>query len=196
MILASASPRRAAILEGLGISFDVHPARIHESILEGESPEEHALRLSTQKALAVAHLHSGEWVLGGDTLVTIDGGILGKPRDPKHAVEMLLSLQGRTHQVVSALALVVPSLAVAESFREFSGQIDKIKKRKLIVDNRKGDKVSFVQIDTTEVSGEKTDWKKLKKKDWVTVSWKFSDKPRKAYKVVVLPPRDEAGEDL
>ena len=110
MILASASPRRAAILEGLGVSFDVYPARVHESILVGESPEEHALRLSTQKALAVAHLHSGEWVLGGDTLVTIDGGILGKPRDPKHAVEMLLSLQGRTHQVVSALALVVPGV--------------------------------------------------------------------------------------
>lgn len=110
MILASASPRRAAILEGLGISFDVHPSRIDESIVEGESPEEHALRLSTQKALAVAHLHPGKWVLGGDTLVTIDGEILGKPRNSEHAVEMLLSLQGRTHQVVSALALVVPGV--------------------------------------------------------------------------------------
>ncbi len=110
MILASASPRRAAILEGLGISFDVHPSRIHESIVEGESPEEHALRLSIQKALAVANLHPGKWVLGGDTLVTIDGEILGKPRNSEHAVEMLLSLQGRTHQVVSALALVVPGV--------------------------------------------------------------------------------------
>ena len=95
-----------------------------------------------------------------------------------------------------ALALIAPSFASAGDYREFTGQIDKIKKKKLIVDNRKGDKVSFVQIDTTEVSGEKTEWKKLKKKDWVTVSWKFEDKPRKAYKVLVLPARKEAGEDL
>ncbi len=95
-----------------------------------------------------------------------------------------------------ALAMLAPSLASAADYREFTGQIDKIQKKKLIVDNRKGDKVSFVQIDTTEVSGEKTEWKKLKKKDWVTVSWKFSDKPRKAYKVLVLPPREEAGDDL
>lgn len=97
---------------------------------------------------------------------------------------------------LAALVMLAPGAAIAEDYREFTGQIDKIKKKKLIVDNRKGDKVSFVQIDTTEVSGEKTAWKKLKKKDWVTVSWKFSDKPRKAYKVVVLPPRKEAGDDL
>jgi hypothetical protein len=95
-----------------------------------------------------------------------------------------------------ASMLLVPSFAGADSYREFTGQIDKIKKDKLIVDNRKGDKVSFVAIDTTEVSGEKKSIKSLKKKDWVTISWKFEDKPRKAYKIVVLPPREEAGEDL
>jgi hypothetical protein len=97
---------------------------------------------------------------------------------------------------LTAVVLMAPAVASAEDYREFTGQIDKVKKKKLIVDNRKGDKVPFVGIDTTEVTGEKTEWKKLKKKDWVTVSWKFSDKPRKAYKVLVLPPRDEAGEDL
>ncbi len=95
-----------------------------------------------------------------------------------------------------ALVVLAPSLASAADYREFTGQIDKIKKKDLIVDDRQGSKVKFVLIDTTEVSGEKTEWKKLKKKDWVTVSWKFIDKPRKAYKIVVLPPRDEAGDDL
>jgi hypothetical protein len=107
----------------------------------------------------------------------------------------------RRFALVSAAAfaasmLLSSSFASADNYREFTGQIDKLKKTKFIVDNRKGDKVSFNKIDTTEVSGEKTDWKKLKKKDWVTVSWKFEDKPRKAYKIVVLPPREEVGEDL
>jgi len=68
-----------------------------------------------------------------------------------------------------ALPVVLPGLASAQ-MREFSGKIDKISDGKLIVDNRKGDKVSFVKIDTTEVAGEKTDWDAMKKDDWVTVS--------------------------
>jgi len=90
--------------------------------------------------------------------------------------------------------LAVTSVASAQ-MREFTGKVDKISKNgKLIVDNRKGDKVSFVKIDTTEVAGEKTDWDAMKKDDWVTVSWKMIDKPRKAYKVQVLPPREEDGD--
>ena len=93
------------------------------------------------------------------------------------------------------LPLALPSVASAQ-MREFTGKVDKItKKGKVIVDNRKGDKVSFDRVDTTEVLGEKTEWGKIKKGDWVTVSWKMIDKPRKAYKITVLPPRDEAGED-
>ena len=93
------------------------------------------------------------------------------------------------------LPLALPSVASAQ-MREFTGKVDKItSKGKLIVDNRKGDKVSFVKVDDTEVTGEKTEWKDVKKGDWVTVSWKMIDKPRKAYKVNVLPPREEAGEE-
>ena len=94
--------------------------------------------------------------------------------------------------VVSFLTavLLVPSLASAQ-YREFSGRIDMVKKNKFIVDNRQGDKVSFVFIPDTEVTGEKKSVKKVRKGDWVTVSWKFVDKPRKAYKIVVLPPREE-----
>ncbi len=98
--------------------------------------------------------------------------------------------------VAATTLLAGPSLA-SEMYREFTGRIDKINKKKMIVDNRQGDKVSFVQIDTTEVSGEgKSKWKDLRKKDWVTVSWKFIDKPRKAYKIVVNPPKSEAGKDM
>ena len=90
-----------------------------------------------------------------------------------------------------ATAMLLPSIASAEIYREFSGRIDKITKKKFIVDNRQGDKVSFVFIKDTEVSGEKKTVKKIKKGDWVKVSWKFVDNPRKAYKVEVLPPREE-----
>jgi len=97
--------------------------------------------------------------------------------------------------VLLALALVAPSLASAQ-YREFSGRIDKIGKKKMIVDNRMGDKVSFVRTKETEVSGEgKSTWRELRQKDWVVVSWKFTDKPRIAYKIVVVPPKEEAGED-
>jgi hypothetical protein len=91
---------------------------------------------------------------------------------------------------LAVVAMSLPSLASAQT-REFTGRIDKVSKTKMIVDNRQGDKVSFVKVDETVVEGEKTDWKSLKAKDWVTVSWKFIDKPRKAYTVVVLPPKED-----
>jgi hypothetical protein len=96
--------------------------------------------------------------------------------------------------VLFAASLVLPPIASAQ-MREFTGRIDKVNKKQMIVDNRMGDKVKFVYAKgETEVEGTKTDWKKLKKKDWVTVSWKFVDKPRKAYKVVVFEKKDEDDE--
>jgi hypothetical protein len=96
--------------------------------------------------------------------------------------------------VLLVAPLALPGVAQAQ-YREFSGKVDKISNSKIFVDNRQGDKVSFVKVDETVVEGEKTEWDEVKKDDWVTVSWKFVDKPRKAYKVVVLPPKEEAGED-
>ena len=87
-------------------------------------------------------------------------------------------------------AIVLPGVASAQ-MREFTGRLDTVSKKKIIVDNRKGDKVSFVHVEATVVEGEKDAWDKLKKKDWVTVSWKMIDKPRKAYKIVVLPPKED-----
>ncbi len=93
-----------------------------------------------------------------------------------------------------ALSLVAPSDASAQ-MREFTGKVDKITKKKIFVDNRMGDKVSFVKVDETVVEGEKTEWKKIKKSDWVTVSWKMMDKPRKAYKIHVIPTPEDKGDD-
>ena len=82
--------------------------------------------------------------------------------------------------------------------RQFTGKLDKIDKKKgrVYVDNRKGDKVQFFKTDTTKVGTEvadleRPDFDSLKKEDWVTVYWKFTDKPRKAYCIDVLPPREE-----
>jgi hypothetical protein len=104
-----------------------------------------------------------------------------------------------TRMVLLALvALIVPVAmpgAASAQMREFVGKVDKIDAKKLIVDNRKGDKVSFDKVAETTVEGTKTDWGAIKKEDWVSVSWKMMDKPRKAYKVNVMPPKEEAGED-
>ncbi len=109
LILASGSPRRSEILDALGIDHQVHPAAVDEVSLAGERPEDHAERLARAKAAAVSGLHPGRWVLAGDTVVVVDGDLLGKPRDRDEAVGMLLTLQGRMHRVVSALALVRPA---------------------------------------------------------------------------------------
>jgi len=108
MILASASPRRAEILTSLGIDFRVFPPDVDESILPGELPRLHAERVARAKAEAVSRLYPLEWVLAGDTVVGLDDQILGKPQSPEDAVEILLRLQGKVHQVVTALALVRP----------------------------------------------------------------------------------------
>ena len=100
--------------------------------------------------------------------------------------------------LIALVALIVPVAmpgAAAAQMREFVGKVDKIDAKKLIVDNRKGDKVSFDKVAETTVEGTKTDWATIKKDDWVSVSWKMMDKPRKAYKITVMPPKEEAGAD-
>ena len=99
MILASASPRRRAILEQLGIAFDVVVPEVEE--LTGGPPRELVLENARRKAAAV----DGDDVLGADTTVALDGAILGKPADRAEAAGHLRRLSGRTHEVWSAVAL-------------------------------------------------------------------------------------------
>lgn len=103
--LASQSPRRAELLAQIGIDFTAAPADIDETPLAGESPEDFVRRMAIAKARTIQALHPGEWVLGSDTVVVLDGHILGKPHSSEHAIDMLLSLSGREHRVLTGVAL-------------------------------------------------------------------------------------------
>jgi len=93
----------------LGLSFEPVPARIPEDPRPGEGAEELAVRLARAKALAVAADRPGALVLGGDTVVALDDRLLAKPADEEDAVRMLLELSGRTHEVLTAVALALPA---------------------------------------------------------------------------------------
>ena len=108
LVLASASPRRQELLRNAGIAFTVQPADIDESPHDGESPVDCAQRLAQEKALAVSRSRPQDCVLGADTIVVIDGKILGKPRDAADAARMLRLLSGRTHEVITGVCLVTP----------------------------------------------------------------------------------------
>ena len=107
LVLASGSPRRSKILSEAGISFEVVPPQVEEIGLPGETPSALVTRLAVDKAREVAErVGPDRWVLGVDTVVAIDGHILGKPADEAHATEMLLQLSDRTHRVFSGYAVV------------------------------------------------------------------------------------------
>lgn len=102
LTLASTSPRRREILATLGIEFKVIPVATDESPLDGEAPREMVLRLAIAKAEAAAQ---GNLILAADTVVVLGDRMLGKPCDSDDAIEMLLALGGRSHQVMTGVAL-------------------------------------------------------------------------------------------
>jgi nucleoside triphosphate pyrophosphatase len=124
LILASASPRRRELLTQAGFEFQIHPAHIPEDPHPNEDPIAYVTRLAREKAETVFHqmrgapgLASETWesaaigsgsllVLGADTTVTLDNHILGKPENPEDAARMLRVLSGRTHRVITGIALV------------------------------------------------------------------------------------------
>ncbi len=108
MVLASASPRRSQILAGLGLDFEVRPSMFDESVLTGLAPRAHAAAAAQAKAEDARRHRPGDWVLGTDTVVAVDGKILGKPADVDDAVRMLRRLSGRSHSVISAVYLASP----------------------------------------------------------------------------------------
>ncbi len=126
-VLASASPRRAALLSAAGQRFEVEPSRVQEAARDGEAAREFAARLAREKALEIAGRRPGRWVLGADTLVIVDGAPLGKPGTASEAATMLRRLSGRVHEVVTAFALVDPARHV---FHE-SAVISEVRFRRL-----------------------------------------------------------------
>jgi nucleoside triphosphate pyrophosphatase len=105
VVLASASPRRSELMDLAGISCRVIPADICEDVLPGEQPDEHVMRLSRGKAQAVSHKASGRFFIGADTVVVLNGRIMGKPADTDQAYEMLAALSGRSHQVITGITV-------------------------------------------------------------------------------------------
>ena len=103
VILASSSPRRRELLQLIGIPHDVRPADIDETYLPGEHPRDHAERLAREKASVIDAPDAV--VIGSDTIVVVDGEVLGKPRDREHATAMLRRLSGRSHVVMTAVAV-------------------------------------------------------------------------------------------
>ena len=114
VILASQSPRRRELLSQIGIAHEVRPADIDESVWPGEDPVSHSERLARDKAHTLALQYPDAIVIGSDTIVVIDGAILGKPTSTDDAVAMLERLSGREHTVYT-------SVAVAHEGRTLSG---------------------------------------------------------------------------
>lgn len=110
LILASGSPRRAEILRNAGFFFDVQPAYVDESLLPNERAEDYVLRLAKTKAQIVATIAAKNseraFIIGADTTVVCDGRIFGKPENTAEAREMLHALSGKTHEVLTGIAIV------------------------------------------------------------------------------------------
>jgi septum formation protein len=105
VVLASQSPRRRELLTLVGIPHTVQPADIDESLWPDENPAAHCERLAREKIAVVARSAPDALVIGSDTIVVVDGDVLGKPRDEAHAEEMLTRLAGRSHVVMTGVAV-------------------------------------------------------------------------------------------
>ncbi len=105
LILASKSPRRYELLRQMGFDFDVIPSRVEEDIVSGEPPDQHVIRLAKAKAYEVGNQYPDRWVIAADTIVYIDGSILGKPKNREEALEMLRLLSGEEHWVLTGFSV-------------------------------------------------------------------------------------------
>jgi septum formation protein len=114
-ILASASPRRQELLRQVGLKFKIVPAHVNEDHLPQESPREHVQRLAGNKAMAIARKYPDAWVLGADTIVVIDGLILGKPKGKAQAKEMLQRLSGREHKVFTGFTIAQAAAGISKT---------------------------------------------------------------------------------
>lgn len=115
MVLASASPRRKVILEGLGLEFLTRPTDVAETRLAAETPEEHVVRLADAKSSAAACELVAGTVLGADTIVLLDDALLGKPEDEIEARRMLRAISGRWHEVLTGVCVIRASDGSRES---------------------------------------------------------------------------------
>ena len=123
IILASGSPRRRELLKEIGLTFEIYKPNVDEARLPGEAPENLCLRLSRLKALAGVKAFAGEspvpFVIAADTMVVINGDILGKPHDHDEAFSMLNELQGREHEVITGMTVAHEEKIISHAEHSF-----------------------------------------------------------------------------
>jgi septum formation protein len=105
IILASGSPRRADLLTKIGVEFELEPSQVHERPHTDEAPPDYIIRIARAKVVAVARKRESGLVIGADTIVVLDGRLLGKPEDEDDARNMLRQLSGKWHAVMTGIAL-------------------------------------------------------------------------------------------
>ncbi|MBF0193513.1 MAG: septum formation inhibitor Maf [Magnetococcales bacterium] len=147
--LASASPRRLELLVQVGIEPFVYPTDVNETIYKKEKPKKYAKRMAIAKAQA--GLKSGhDIILGADTVVVLDGKVLGKPADKRDAINMLSKLSGRQHKVITAIAIISPKtdkiLAKEVETKVWFKKVSKSDIRKYVATNEPMDKAGSYGI--------------------------------------------------
>lgn len=115
LILASSSPRRSLLLSVAGFEFSVQTPEVDERVISGEDPDRMVVRLAREKALA-AETEDGSVALGADTTVVLDGEVLGKPKNEIDAADMLMSIAGRTHLVLTGWAVAGEGAILEDGF--------------------------------------------------------------------------------
>jgi septum formation protein len=115
VILASASPRRRELLRLIGVEHEVRPSNIDETMHVGETPRGHAERLAREKAQTLHATNADAVIIGSDTIVVVDNDVLGKPADRAQAAAMLRRLSGRSHVVITAVAVCWGEQLVCEA---------------------------------------------------------------------------------
>jgi septum formation protein len=108
LVLASISPRRKAILQQIGIPFESAGSMIDETPYREMKPADSACHIATQKVESIQHAYRNRWILGADTIVVINNTIFGKPKNPRECRDMLCSLKGKTHEVITGFCIHDP----------------------------------------------------------------------------------------
>ena len=117
-ILASGSPRRKQLLNQIGLKFTVIPSDVDEDFTLDLPPEAFTEHWAREKAKSVAKIHPDSLIVGADTIVVLDGNILGKPKDKKDSFNMLQSLSGKTHEVITGVSFISLEQELDHTFNE------------------------------------------------------------------------------
>ena len=128
VILASQSPRRAALMDLIKIDFEVLPSKHEKEIKNGSNIEEQAIEVAYQKALEVYNNTQGDRaIIGADTIVVKDNKVYGKPKDREDAIRMLKELEGEFHAVYTSLAIIIENHGKVEEYKEVVKTTIKVK---------------------------------------------------------------------